>query len=154
MSIERFTEDELKVLREYKNVFGRTSQVYDTPITHKENYMRLYDGKTPMWIPYDEDSKVNIRVDVDPEVQAVYPKKRGARVKITMNDGRVFEKELYDLKGSPNAPIGWAELEKKYRGNVEGIFSDADADKLLDLIKSLASLEKIDGLMAILNEKR
>ena len=33
------------------------------------------------------------------EVQAVYPKKRGAKVAVTLKSGQRFEEELYDLKG-------------------------------------------------------
>ncbi|MBQ9422538.1 MAG: MmgE/PrpD family protein [Pyramidobacter sp.] len=104
--------------------------------------------------PVNRELAQKVTVVVDPEVQAVYPKKRGARVKITLKDGREFAKELYDLKGSPNAPIGWAELEKKYRGNVEGIFDDAEANRALELIQGMDSLEGVSELMAILNKKR
>ena len=38
---------------------------------------------------------------VDPSVQAKFPQQRGAKVKIILKDGRTYEKELYDLKGSP-----------------------------------------------------
>ena len=104
--------------------------------------------------PVNRELAQKVTVVVDPEVQAVYPKKRGARVKITLKDGREFAKELYDLKGSPNAPIGWAELEKKYRGNVEGIFDDAEANRALELIQGMDSLDGVSELMAILNKKR
>lgn len=104
--------------------------------------------------PVNVELASKVTVVVDPDVQALYPKKRGARVKITMKDGRTFAKELYDLKGSPNTPIGWAELEKKYRSNVEGTFDDADADALLALIKNMDGLDGVDRMMAILNKKR
>lgn len=55
-----------------------------------------------------------VKVFVDPAVDALYPKKRGARVLIRLKDGRELQEECYDLKGSPQNPIDLKELTKKF----------------------------------------
>lgn len=88
--------------------------------------------------------------EIDPAVQAQFPRRRGAKVRIALRDGRVFEKELYDLKGSPNNPIGWAELEKKFMANATALLRCADAARILELVSALDTLETVDELMALL----
>lgn len=46
-----------------------------------------------------------VTCEIDPDVQAVFPKKRGAKVRIELKDGTVYEKELYDLKGLARATL-------------------------------------------------
>ena len=73
MSLDRFTTDELEIVKEIPNTYRQKSVILNTPITAKENFLRLYNKKTPMWIPFNEDGRVNLRVDVDPENSARSP---------------------------------------------------------------------------------
>ena len=91
-----------------------------------------------------------VKVEVDPEVQAVYPKKRGAKVAVTLKSGQRFEEELYDLKGSPKKPVGWKELAVKFRGNLTGVYRKEDIGRLEDMIARLATLGSVDEMMEIL----
>ena len=95
-----------------------------------------------------------VTVAVDPDVQKLYPKRRGAKVKVYLKDGTVYEKELYDLKGSPGNPIGWKELEQKFRINTESVLPKKEADTLLALIQSMDEASQINPLMDILNTAR
>ena len=65
MSISQYSPDELEI-RDSIPSFGGTFDLYNTPITPKENMLRLYQGKTPMWIPSPSEM-INIKIDVDPE---------------------------------------------------------------------------------------
>lgn len=87
---------------------------------------------------------------VDPEVQALYPKRRGARVKIVLRDGRSFDKELYDLKGSPNAPVGWPELRAKFIANASAVLPRDQVALLLERLVALETLDGIEGVMSLL----
>lgn len=87
---------------------------------------------------------------VDQDVQAVYPRKRGAKVKIVLKDGRIFEKELYDLKGSPNNPVGWVELEKKFLANAKAIMSEENAKDIVAKLNILDKQESLQGVMDLL----
>lgn len=55
-----------------------------------------------------------VEVSIDDEVEALYPRKRGAIVRIIMKNGAVFEESCYDLKGSPQNPVGFDELLRKF----------------------------------------
>ena len=73
MSIEKFTTDELAIRETGVNFRGGKTQIFTTPITPRENYTRLYTGKTPMWIPYNTDELAATRIDCDPEDAARSP---------------------------------------------------------------------------------
>lgn len=78
-----------------------------------------------------------IRVIDDPAIEptAIEP----ARVKVTLNDGRVIEVKSDTIKGSPQEPMSEGELLAKFRGCLEfGLGATrADADRLADAIMSI-----------------
>lgn len=92
-----------------------------------------------------------VEVEVDPEVQALYPQKRGARVKVFLKDGTCHQGELYDLKGSPGNPIGWGELEKKFYANVGDVLERERTEYLLAFIRQMDQHDDISAVMEILN---
>lgn len=89
---------------------------------------------------------------IDPDVQSAFPKKRGAKVKITLTDGRTFEKALYDLKGSPGNPVGWTELEGKFRSNAASAMSDEKIGAILSFIGTFEKQNSVEPLINLLNE--
>lgn len=91
-----------------------------------------------------------VTVTVDPEVQAVYPGKRGAKVCIVLKDGRTFGKELYDLKGSPDNPVGFAELKSKFMANAVALMPKEQAEKLVEMFASLDSMDSVRELMELM----
>lgn len=91
-----------------------------------------------------------VTVVVDPEVQSYYPARRGAKVKICLKNGKVYEKELYELKGSPKKPIGWKELEVKFLSNSKDIIQNEDCFQLLEFIKTIDKQENADRIMHII----
>ena len=78
-----------------------------------------------------------IRVIDDPTIDptAIEP----ARVKVTLNDGRVIEVGSDTIKGSPQEPMSEDELLAKFRGCLDfGLgASRADADRLADAVMNL-----------------
>lgn len=93
--------------------------------------------------------RVNCRVD--PEVQAVYPRKRGARVEIILKNGKKCKKELYDLKGSPDNPIGWSQLEQKFRLNALVGLPQDNVSGLVSCFNAFDSLSGMDPVMELLH---
>ena len=67
MSIEKFTPDELEIRKYMPAPFGPPTPMLSTPITPKENLLRLYQGKTPMWAPFSSGEVNFVMVDCDPE---------------------------------------------------------------------------------------
>ena len=70
MSLDHFTEDELEVVGTLAGFMK--PERYNTPITPRENMLRLYQGKTPMWIPSPWEA-ASIKIDCDPENVARSP---------------------------------------------------------------------------------
>ena len=66
MDFPVFSPDELNT-RAGLNPGG--PETFSTPISSKENLQRLYEGKTPLWIPYSSEW-VGMHMDCDPEVFA------------------------------------------------------------------------------------
>lgn len=93
-----------------------------------------------------------VTVEQDADVQAVYPKKRGAKVKIFLKDGRELAAEVYDLKGSPGNPVGFEEIKNKFVSNVRNLMSEEDLNALIDGIMRLDELDSVDPVMKILTK--
>ena len=56
----KFSQDEFKVIGEYtpEGITAPSIPKYNTPITPKENFLRIYRGEKPEWIPMTCDSIV------------------------------------------------------------------------------------------------
>ena len=72
MEFPKFSLDELEVIDEVPGRRGNT-QIFNAPITSRENILRMYQGKTPLWIP-SPGEWVSMKVDVDPDTTARSPK--------------------------------------------------------------------------------
>ena len=91
-----------------------------------------------------------VTVEVDPEVQALYPRRRGAKVEVFLKDGRSLKREVYDLKGSPANPVGWDEIEKKFRANAQSILDGETADNIVHIVARFDQLDNLRGFMEML----
>lgn len=94
---------------------------------------------------YIQDSQLRqladlVTAEVDQDIQALYPTRRGSRIRVVLKDGKVLEKELFDLKGSPDNPVGWRELEKKFVDNLTGVYP---AEQIRQMSKELFELEQV-----------
>ena len=65
MSFQAFSSDELEVRKTVK-VRRKDFEFFRAPISSRENILRLYEGKTPLWIPFTNEM-VNYKADCDPE---------------------------------------------------------------------------------------
>lgn len=93
------------------------------------------------------DFQKKVHMHLDPEVDAAYPARWHAQVKVTTTDGRVFEKFMETPKGDPGNTLSddellakWHKLNAYWNGK-----TDVDA-----LAKDLLALEKrpnMDGLI-------
>ena len=73
MSFEKFSMDEMEVKLRIPGPRNSFVEVFNTPITPRENIMRMYAGKTPMWIPTAQEM-CQFKIAIDPENQARSPK--------------------------------------------------------------------------------
>ena len=91
---DKFSNSELTVRDTVPAPFGPPVELYTTPITPKENMLRLYEGKTPMWIPFAAGDMNHLMLDCDPENQARGPETKGPRL-----DGWGVEWVFVDVVG-------------------------------------------------------
>lgn len=91
-----------------------------------------------------------VTCEIDPNVQALFPKKRGAKVRIELKNGMVYEKELYDLKGSPNNPVSTEELARKFMSSARAAMPEERAEKLLSTLRTVEQQAGMSDLVELL----
>lgn len=74
---------------------------------------------------------------LDPAVDAAFPGRRGARVEITLRDGRNLALMQPDRKGDPELPLSDADLEGKLVELATPVIGEAPARALIDRIWQL-----------------
>jgi 2-methylcitrate dehydratase len=89
-----------------------------------------------------------VRVTVDPELTKLYPKYYPTRVTATLDDGRVFSKQIDDTPGFPTSPMTRADFELKFRKNVRSCLTAEQTDKALNLIWNLEKQDDFSELFA------
>jgi 2-methylcitrate dehydratase PrpD len=92
----------------------------------------------------------NTDVIADPELDKLYPDKFPARVTAKLRDGRTFTSIKYFPKGDPQEPLTPAEIEAKFLANASARYQDADARRLVTMIRGLGSTSDTAPLFALL----
>jgi 2-methylcitrate dehydratase PrpD len=64
--------------------------------------------------PAIRELAARVTIVVDPRVEAVYPAKFGARVKLTFADGRTAERTVLECHGTPSDPCSREEMVAKF----------------------------------------
>ena len=88
-----------------------------------------------------------VSVALAPDLADAYPKRRAARIRLELNDGRVFEYEQPLRKGDPEQPLTDEELDAKFRELAEPVLGNGPAEALRQLIRSGEALpDSLDGV--------
>jgi aconitate decarboxylase len=74
--------------------------------------------------------------------------RHGCRLEVTTKDGRTLRHERLARRGSPEDPVGEAEIVRKYKANVDGILSDEAAEGLREDVMRLETLADTQDLMS------
>lgn len=91
---------------------------------------RLEEPRTRALIP-------RIHKHLDPEVEAAFPERRGARVVIELNDGRRLTHLQTDRRGDPEMPLSDPELADKLMELAAPLIGDACTRHLIERIWGL-----------------
>jgi 2-methylcitrate dehydratase PrpD len=92
-----------------------------------------------------------IRIHEDAELEAMGHRFRHAcRTKVTTTDGRTFSHEILYRRGSADSDVGSEEVRRKFAGNVRGLLSDGDRDRVIDLVEMLDAAAHVRELCDIL----
>ena len=93
-----------------------------------------------------------IRIRLDEGLEQKGPAFRhAARLVVTTRDGRRFEREVHNRRGSPENPVTREDVERKFHVNVGALLGHAEADRLKRLALDLEgqpNAAAIIGLMA------
>jgi 2-methylcitrate dehydratase PrpD len=89
-----------------------------------------------------------VSVSLASELVDAYPKRRAARLRLELRDGRVFEHEQPARKGDPEDPLTDEELDAKFSELAEPVIGELGTVELRDLIRRGADLP---GSVAILS---
>ena len=91
-----------------------------------------------------------IKVVADPEIDAMFPGVKRARVTISNLAGESFTAQVDNAKGSPLNPMSDDEVVSKFRANAGVVLSKEQQDKVIDLTWRFDELEEISGYMGLL----
>ena len=91
-----------------------------------------------------------IKVVADPEIDAMFPGVKRARVTITDNDGKSLTAQVDHAKGSPQNPMSDKEIISKFRANSAGVLNQDQQDKVIDLTWRFEELDDLTEYMELL----
>jgi 2-methylcitrate dehydratase PrpD len=107
----------------------------------------LGDPRDPAWFqpdavndPITRKLAGKVTIVIDPAVEAVYPAKFGARVKLTLADGTVSERMVLECHGTPSDPCSNQEQLDKFRLLAGTRLSAAAVTELAGLVDTVATL--------------
>ena len=72
----------------------------------------------------------------DARLESTFPREWPARVVISLENGRQFEKFVRYPKGDPENPLTWAEMAAKFRALAGGVLSAERCGEILDQIET------------------
>ena len=91
-----------------------------------------------------------IKVVADPEIDAMFPGVKRARVSITTKEGDTYTAQIDHAKGSPQNPMNDYEIVSKFRANAGGVLDKKKQDKVIDLTWKFDELNDIGEYMKLL----
>jgi len=91
-----------------------------------------------------------IKVVADPEIDAMFPGIKRARVSITTNSGETHTAQVDHAKGSPQNPMSDEEIVSKFRANAGDILNKEQQDQVIDLTWRFDELKDIGEYMGLL----
>ncbi len=74
-----------------------------------------------------------IKVVADPEIDAMFPGVKRARVTITTTQGESYTAQVDHAKGSPQNPMSDEEIISKFRANAAAVLNQEQQDQVIDL---------------------
>jgi 2-methylcitrate dehydratase PrpD len=89
-------------------------------------------------------------VHEDERINQMLPDKRGARVVITLQDGRKIEGSVEDCEGGELHPYTVSQLESKFMDLCTPILGMKGGSRALELLKHVESLDRMERLTDVL----
>jgi len=112
------------------------------------------------WDAFDEKHFANerllelmkkIKVEVDPEIEGLYPRERGSIVEVHMAKGKVFSGKVSHPSGEPENPLPESILREKFREASKPFLTEKTMDRIetiLDISGPADSAERLFDALA------
>ena len=100
--------------------------------------------------PLIRDQLHKVKVEADPEIEALFPELQRVKVSIRTCDGAVHQKQVDYPKGDPRNPLSDREVEEKFSALADPVLHDRQSQRVIDTIWDLDRLESIRDLMVLM----
>ncbi len=96
-----------------------------------------------------------MKADIDPEIDGKGPGNRHA-VKLTLRtrDGRTLRKEMTNSPGSPQCPLTFEQIVRKFSTLAAHSLPPAQIERVVEMTQNLDRMDKIDDLVDVLAQAR
>jgi 2-methylcitrate dehydratase PrpD len=94
-------------------------------------------------------ARITIREDAAIEAMGRHFR-HACRMTVKTVDGRTFDHEILYRRGSADNEVGADEIRRKFAGNVRGLLSEGDHDRVIDLVLTLDTAAEVRALCDIL----
>jgi len=91
-----------------------------------------------------------VRVEIDPDIERMFPGERTAALDLTTVDGRVLQAEVPIARGEPELPLSLADIEAKFLDNACPALSEAQARAIIAEVRALDTRSSCNGLVDLL----
>jgi 2-methylcitrate dehydratase PrpD len=85
----------------------------------------------------------------DEECSRIFPRQFPAVLRVTMQDGTVYEERVLHNRGGPGNPLSDAELRQKFALNASRLLPREQVDRLADAAFALDRAEGVDELLSL-----
>lgn len=90
-----------------------------------------------------------VKVEIDPDMDRMYPAAIPNRVEVRLKSGSIVSAEMIYPKGHPQNPMTDVEVEQKFRDLSAWALTDKKADEILSIIWELEKMDDIKKLMRL-----
>jgi len=91
-----------------------------------------------------------IKVVADPEIDGLFPAVKRAIVRITTNDGAVYEEQVDHAKGSPENPMSDDEIVAKFHANAAAVLTPEKQERVIEATWALEDWTDVGDYMQLL----
>jgi 2-methylcitrate dehydratase PrpD len=85
-------------------------------------------------------------MEISPEMDKVYPVKRGTVVKVTTQGGETFTQALDVARGEPEVPVTGEEIEGKFKQLTVGLIPESRAVQMIEFVRSIEERKELGDL--------
>jgi len=95
-----------------------------------------------------------VTMDVDPEIESLYPNQRGAMVEVYMANGKTFRIKVDYALGEPENPLPESATRDKFRKAAEGFLAKKSVDRIEAMLDVSGLTDSPAGLFGVLSESK